>query len=258
MQSLKKLAVLSFLLFCLPVCASAQHANQAYLPLTKVEVRTKFPVNYLGTTGGDRPGYFEAMTDEDLPERINIGPSGAVVTNTNENLVISGKDKHLKDWSVQLDVYYAVRFYEADLDRNGIRDAVLVIPTGGNGLAPTTHLLAITFDDHGRPVTFEADGYFQEVDGKIFDLVDIDHDGRAELIYMNFDDGYWITNIYEVRNARWQRIVGRHGRRVYPLYTRFTFRENHRPTMPKRGRHPFAPDLSNALPRFATKKHKHK
>ena len=109
--------------------------------------------------------------------------------------------------------------------------------------------LAITFDQKGRPVTFEADGYFQEVDGTIFDLVDLDHDGRAELIYMNFDSGYWITNLYKVRNGRWQRIVGPHGKRIYPLYTRFTFRENHKSTVPKRGRHPFAPDLSNTSPR---------
>ena len=67
---------------------------------------------------------------------------------------------------------------------------------------------------------------------------------------MNFSDGYWITNIYEVRNARWQRVAGRHGNHTYPLYTRFTFKENHKVTIPKRGRHPFAPDLSNRSPQL--------
>ncbi|HKC85713.1 MAG TPA: hypothetical protein VKG02_07060, partial [Blastocatellia bacterium] len=79
------------------------------------------------------------------------------------------------------------------MDSNGIRDLVVIYPTGGNGLAPTSHFFSLTFDELGRPVPFKADGYFQESNKGITDLVDLDRDGRAELIYMNFDDGYWIT-----------------------------------------------------------------
>lgn len=238
--------------FAFPVSTFAQYESQDYLPLTKAELSKRFPVTYVGTLGHERPGYFESTSDKPLPASLRIGPSGAVLTSTSdENVFITGKDKRQQEWRVQLDpsvLYYACRFYEADLDRNGTRDAVLVYPTGGNGLAPTSHLLAITFDDAGRPVTFAADGYFQELDGQIFDIVDLNGDGRAELIYMNFDAGYWVTNVYEVRNARWHRIVGRHGNRRYPLYTRFTFKPNHKSTIPKRGRHPSAPELSNILP----------
>lgn len=237
------------LLLLAPITARAQYENQQYLPLTTAEISKKFPVTYIGTLSHGRPGYFEDISDKPLPPNVNIGPSGAAIETTNDDsLTITGKDKLGKGWSVQpatsvLD--YACRFYEADLDRNGIRDAVLVFPTGGNGLAPTNHILTITFDEQGRPVTFEADGYFEESNGKIVDLVDLDRNGRAELIYMNFSDGYWITNLYEIKNARWRRIAGRHGSRSYPLYTRFTIRENHKPTVPKPGRHPFARDLSN-------------
>lgn len=240
-------------LMLLPITARAQYENQQYLPLTTAEISNKFPVTYIGTLGHNRPGYFEDISDKQLPTNLNIGPSGATVeTTSDDSLMIRGKDKLGKDWSVQpatsvLD--YACRFYVADLDRNGMRDAMLVFPTGGNGLAPTNHILTISFDEQGRPVTFEADGYFEEANGKIFDLVDLNRNGRAELIYMNFSDGYWITNIYEIRNARWRRIVGRHGNRNYPVYTRFTIRENHKPTVPKPGRHPFARDLSNDSPR---------
>lgn len=247
--SSKLIAILPLLLILFPVSTTAQYESQSYLPLTAAEISKKFSVEYVGTLGTERPGYFAAQMDKEFQGRLRIGPSGALVSKTNEDdLIIAGKDKSNKDWSVQLGLYYACRFYEADLDRNGIRDAVLVFPTGGNGLAPTSHLLAITFDQKGRPVTFEADGYYQELDGTIFDLVDLDHDGRAELIYMNFDSGYWITNLYKVRNGRWQRIVGPQGKRIYPLYTRFTFKENHKSTVPKRGRHPFAPNLSNTSP----------
>lgn len=254
MKFFPTLIAVSFLLL-LPITTRAQHENQNYLPLTKAELSRKFAVTYIGTLGHDRPGYFEGISDKQLPANLNVGPSGATVQTTDDDsLIINGKDKLGRGWSVQpatsvLD--YACRFYEADLDRNGIRDAVLVFPTGGNGLAPTNHLLTITFDEQGRPVTFEAEGYFEEAHGKIFDLVDLNRDGRAELIYMNYDDGYWITNIYEVRNARWRRIAGRHGNRTYPLYTRFTIRENHKPTVPKPARHPFAPDLSNESARVA-------
>lgn len=251
MQTLRNVTVLLFLVLLLRVSAYPQYESQAYLPLTRAEISKKFPVKYVGSLGNERPGYFEGLEDKPLPRNLAIGPSGALVTRTNENnLVIAGTDKRNQDWSIQLGLSYACRFYESDLDRNGSRDSVLVFPTGGNGLAPTSHLVAITFDERGRPVTFEADGYFQELDGKIFDLVDLDQNGRAELIYMNFDSGYWITNLYEVRNARWQKKVGRHGRRSYPLYTRFTFRENHKPSVPKSGRHPFAPDLSSTSPRL--------
>ncbi|HXQ74381.1 MAG TPA: hypothetical protein VN844_28000 [Pyrinomonadaceae bacterium] len=254
MRTKTSLTALPFLLFLLPLTICAQYENQGYSPLTNAEISKKFPVTHVGTMGHFRPGYFEGRSDKPLPGTLNIGPFGAVIktTSDDEDLLIAGDDKRKQEWSVQLGLTaYFSRFYEADLDRNGIRDAVIVFPTGGNGLAPTSHILTITFDENGRPVTFEADGYFQESNGKIFDLVDLNRNGRAELIYMNFDDGYWITSIYEVRNARWQRIVGRHASRTYPLYTRFTFKENHKATVPKRGRHPFTPDLSNRSPRIA-------
>ena len=253
MRTKTTLTALPFLFLLFPLTISAQYENQGYLPLTNAEVSNKFPVTYAGTAGHFRPGYFEGTSDKPLPGTINIGPSGAVIKMTSDeaDLLITGDDKHKSEWTVQLGLNaYASRFYEADLDRNGIRDAVIVFPTGGNGLAPASHILTITFDENGRPVTFEADGYFQESNGKIFDLVDLNRNGRAELIYMNFDDGYWITSIYEVTNARWQRIAGRHANRTYPLYTRFTLKENRKPAVPKRGRHPFTPDLSNRSPRL--------
>lgn len=252
MRTLTRLITVSILLVLGPVSAKAQNENQAYLPLTKAELRKRFPLTYIGTLRPRGPAYLENTSDKPVARNIDIGPSGAHVRITDEDdLEITGKDKRERPWNIQLSVpSYGCRFYEADLDRNATRDAVIVFPTGGNGLAPTSHLVAITFDEEGRPVTFEADGYFQETDGAIFDLVDLDQNGRAELIYMNFDSGYWITNIYEVNKARWHRKQGRHGNRVYPLFTRFTFKENHRPTVPKRGRRPYAPDLSTAAPQL--------
>src|SRR5262245_23806525 len=254
-----------------------QYENQFYLPLSRSELSNRFPVKYLGTIGNLRPGYFEATQDAPrpdkvvignlafykdykatqdtpLPDKVEVGPSGAgVAKSAGGGLFITGKDKNGLPWNVDLNDYalaYACRFYSADLDRNGIRDLVLIYPTGGNGLAPTSHLLSLTFDDQGRPVPFKADGYFEESAKGITDLVDLNRDGRAVLIYMNFDDGYWITNLYEVRAARWRRVRGSYGRRSYPHYTSFTYRPNRKAVAPAPGRLPFAPDLSNKEPYF--------
>jgi len=230
-----------------------QHENQSYLPLSRSELSNRFPVRYIGTIGDLRPGYFEAMQDSVLPDKVDIGPSGASVARSGGGLLITGKDKKGYSWSVILNDFasaYARRFYSADLDRNGIRDLVVIYPTGGNGLAPTSHFFSLTFDELGRPVPFKADGYFQESNKGVTDLVDLDRDGRAELIYMNFDDGYWITNLYEVSGARWRHVSGFRGHRSYPLYTRFTYRPNRKVVVPAPPRRPFAPDLSNKEPYF--------
>lgn len=250
---MRKLIPISLLPLLL--CAWPCHAqNQDYLPLSRAETSRRFPVKLVGHTGGgERPGYFARGSDGGgaASARMSVGPSGAGFEMDEEGrAVIGGKDRGGAAWRVRLGNLsgYGAHLYTADLDRDKVEDLVIVSPTGGNGLAPTSHLLALTFDEQGRPVLFEADGYFQEDARGIFDLLDIDGDGRAELLYMNFDDGYWVTTLYEAGGGRWRRVEGAHGRRTYPLYTRFTNRANRRPTVPKPGHRPFTPDLSNAAP----------
>lgn len=240
---------LLLLLFCAWPCVAQNHD---YLPLSRAETDRRFPVKFIGETGGGRPGYFGTGKDGAVaPARMKAGPAGSsFAMDEDGGAVIEGKDKGGAPWRVRLGNLsgYGSRLYTADLDRDGVQDLVIVSPTGGNGLAPSSHLFALTFDEKGRPVPFEADGYFEEDKRGVFDLLDIDRDGRAELLYMNFDDGYWITTLYEVQGGHWRRVEGARGRRTYPLYTRFTNRPNRRPTVPASGRKPFMPDLSNAAP----------
>jgi len=238
------------LLLCAWTCFAQ---NQDYLPLSKAETNQRFPVKLVGHTGGgDRPGYFALGSESPAASAsMKVGPSGASFEMDEEGkAVISGKDGGGTAWRVRLGSLsgYGARLYTADLDRDSVQDLVIVSPTGGNGLAPSSHLTALTFDEKGRPVLFEADGYFEEDARGIFDLLDLDRDGRAELLYMNYDDGYWVTTLYEVSGGHWRRVEGAHGRRTYPLYTRFTNRPNRLATTPRTGRKPFTPDLSNAAP----------
>ena len=243
------LSLLSLLLCAWPCFAQ----NHDYLPLSRAETGRRFPIKFIGETGGGRPGHFGTGTDgAPAPAKMSVGPSGSTFAMDEDGrALISGRDKGGAPWRVRLGnltTLAGARLYTADLDRDRVKDLVIVSLTGGNGLAPTRHLFALTFDEKGRPVPFEADGYFEEDERGLFDLLDIDRDGRAELLYMNFDDGYWITTLYEVSGGRWRRVEGGHGRHTYPLYTRFTNRPNRRPAAPRTGRNPFTPDLSNAAP----------
>lgn len=225
---------------------AAAFQSRDYLPLSKAELGKPFPLTHVADSQKAR-----------TLRKIIAGVSGIAVTNlegeNDEEIsgpVFSGKDRQGKPWSVRLGEKMGLGgdIFTADLDRNGIRDVLMIFPTGGNGLAPSSHILALMFDSQGRPVPFEAEGYYDSDSKSILELVDLNRDGKAELVFMNFDDGYWITNIYTVSDARWRRIRGRFASRSFPLYTRFTNRPNRVPVAPARERKPFAPDLSNNAP----------
>ncbi|MGA3267616.1 MAG: VCBS repeat-containing protein [Verrucomicrobiota bacterium] len=219
-------------------CPSVLAFMDGYLPLSKADTQRSFPLKYCGQLG-----------PENRIKTLPAGPFGLnVSTNLRYDLVLAGKDRFHKEWTITLcgeSVAFPYYAFVGDLDRDGTPDLILVCGTGGCGLAPTSHLLCFLFDESGRPVPFTADGYFEYDEHGIRDLLDIDGDGRADLVYMNYDDGYWITSLYQARHGRWQRLQGKTGNWTFPIYTRFTIRNNHTPVSPKVGRHPFAPDLSN-------------
>ena len=136
-----KIAVFVLFLICLPVFLNietrAQYENQYYLPLTKRELAKKFKIQYVGTLGNRRPGYFGDMKDKALPDTLYAGTGKVNVdVNGSGELTLSGKDRRGKTWKANLGNFptaYACRFYVGDLDNNGFRDIVLVFPTGGNG-----------------------------------------------------------------------------------------------------------------------------
>jgi hypothetical protein len=182
------------------------------------------------------------------------GPGGSTLTVADHRLTLEGQDKRMKRWHVDLfeasDCAGGAQVYEGDLDRDGVTDVILFRPTCGNGLAPPEHLVAITFDAAGRPLPFEAEGYSDSDEHGVDELVDLDRNGQADLIFMNFSDGYWITNVYSVDRGRWRRAAGKSGGHTFPMYTRFTNTPNRRPVVPAVNRHPWAPDLSNTSARL--------
>lgn len=115
----------------------------------------------------------------------------------------------------------------------------------GWGLAPSAQYIIFTFLKNGRPCVFEPWGFYTATDTGVDDLLDLQGNGRTQLLDMQFDSGYWITNLYQVKDARWQRVHGWFGRLSYPALTRF----NHYPgrkliIKPIAGRNPQTDDLS--------------
>jgi hypothetical protein len=216
--------------------------SQHYLPLTENELGSPLRLKRIAQLVHSEPTQITTVA----------GVSGAMyrIAPTDFVLTLSGNDKEGKPWSVDLFQVGcgAPRLYESDLDKDGTVDAVIVNNTCGNGLAPSSHVVAVTFDETGRPIPFEAEGYFLEANDGIDALVDLDRNGLADLVFMNFSDGYWITNIYSISKGRWNRITGEFAHRRFPVFTRFTHRPNKMPVKPPANRFPYAPNLSNMSP----------
>lgn len=222
-----------------------------YLPLSTSELGKPFPLKWIHALD---------QNSEDLPKKLNvsIGLSGAQLsweTELDERpaqpLTATGKDSAGKPWRVQIDYLEGCapsQLYQADLDKNGIQDLVVVRQTCGNGLAPPTLIYLLTFESNGRPILLTLNSYFSEAKHALPALVDMNHDGKAELIDMRYGGGYWAANVYQVEQARWQRVQGKFAQRSYPLYTRFTQRSNRVAVTPSTDAVSALSDFSNTTP----------
>lgn len=204
-----------------------------YLPLKDSDTAHRFPQRVL------RTNFVQGMS------ALRVGSTTVRFMEETGEIQFSGFDAAHKPWTVTAAAMFGGGLYTADLDHDGTVDLIYAAYTGGNGLAPPMHVVTLLFERNGRPVPSEIDGYFEIDEHGLADLIDLDGDGRAELIRQAYDDGYWITSDYEARDAHWHRISGEHASRTFPIYTRFTNRTNRVPTTPSPGRHPVEDDLSN-------------
>ncbi|WP_298608968.1 hypothetical protein [uncultured Thiothrix sp.] len=191
-----------------------------YLPLSAAETQKRVPIKHLGT-----------LEPSKLISPLQLGNYQVQLsTRSEEELVLSGTTTSQGKWSVVLDspsAIFPTEVYQADLDSNGQQDLILLKPTGANGLAPSQHLSVLTFDTTGQVSLWQVEGYFASDKKGIVDFLDLNNNGRAELVFMAYGDGYWQTALYEAKEGKWTQVHGKFAGKTYPLLTRFTFKPNH-------------------------------
>lgn len=162
------------------------------------------------------------------------------------NLQLHGIDDNGKPWSVLSHLPLgAASVWTRDLDQNGKDDLIFLFYTGQDGCSPPNKLLVIMFEKNGRPMPWLVDGYFEIDRFGIKDFLDLNANGRAELVRQSLDKGYWITSFYESKNCRWS-LLKKLDSYDLPMYTKFTKKPNQNlAAKPKDKRMPFEADLGN-------------
>ncbi len=157
---------------------------------------------------------------------------------------ISGQTSPGKPWRVRTGALtLGCSAITADFDRNGRADLLIGTGNFGTSRAPWSRLFFLLFDASGQPVPWQMYGFFSESRGKtVEDLLDLNGDGRAELLDLQWDEHYWTTGLYEARDAHWRRVEGRFGGFRFPHLVRST-ESAIRPPEPSR-----LPDEANVLP----------
>ena len=168
--------LLIVLLFLWPVFLFSQHENQRYLPLTANELGPPVTLKRLTRLESTSPDLRAGAGPSGSTYRVRFGKGIGLLT-------LQGQDKLHKPWHVELLPLWGctggTEDYDADLDKDGILDAVLLMPTCGNGLAPSVHLITVTFDTNSRPIPFEAEGYLEDKARGLDSLVDLNRDESA-------------------------------------------------------------------------------
>ena len=150
-------------------------------------------------------------------------------------VVLRGTSRSGKPWEAHLSLD---EVWRADLDGNGTQDYVFVSvgPYVNGRTTPTFSLSILLMDPDGLPVPFFTVLYHGENGDGIRHLVDLDHDGRAELVVATYDEitsdpnvgpfcsGHWTSQLYRFRDFGAEEIRGARGGINFPLIHDWTDR----------------------------------
>ena len=129
--------------------------------------------------------------------------------------------------------------WRADLDGNGTQDYVFfgVGPYFNGRMTPVFSLSILLMDTQGLPVPFFTVVYHGENGAGIKHVVDLDRDGRAELLISTYDEnpsdthvgpfcsGHWTNQLYRFTNYGVEEIRGTIGGRNFPFVHDWTYRD---------------------------------
>jgi hypothetical protein len=165
---------------------------------------------------------------------------GGLTVQVGRQLRVEGKDAGGAPWALDIEIKSGgCWLWRADLDRNGKED--LIIVTSDATSAGDSIATVIMIDDRNRPVPWQAPGHYDGEDSGLSNLVDLDGDGRAELLFLyveGIDRGQArATSItrYEIRDAHVRRLDGRFAGEMFPIVE------------PKNAKLHSQPDLTNSV-----------
>jgi hypothetical protein len=148
---------------------------------------------------------------------------------------LRGTSKSGKKWEAH--IFDINEVWRADLDGNGTQDYVFFAggPNFNGRVTPLFSLSILLMDREGLPVPFFTVVYHGENGEGIKHLVDLNHDGRAELLISIYDEaqsdaqvgplcsGHWTTQLYRFKDLGVHEIRGAMGNMSFPLVHDWTY-----------------------------------
>lgn len=141
-----------------------------------------------------------------------------------KEILVQGWDRPGGAWRVQANYPGdgGCRFVAYDVDRNGYADLIFLTANGGSGPAGVT-MTVVAFDRLRRPVPWQATGPFAVEGSRILNLVDLDGDGKTELLFpfvaeygLRGEEGVHIS-LYTISDGYFRRVAGRFAGREFPI-----------------------------------------
>mgnify|MGYP000051506612 CR=1 FL=1 len=147
--------------------------------------------------------------------------AGEMTIQVSNLLRVEGADTGGVSWAMEIEIRHGgCGLWRADLDRNGKVDLIVVTSDATSGGESIVTLVMV--DNRGRPVPWQAVGHYDFHDAGLSNLVDLNEDGRAELLFLYVDgidrgegSGTSLAR-YEIRDAYLKRVNGPFAGQQFP------------------------------------------
>lgn len=157
-------------------------------------------------------------------EWTTYGTGWKISVRRKQEITIQGHSREGSPWRVKASYPGdgGCRFLAHDLDRNGYADIIVFTANGGSGPAGLTATI-VAFDGSGRPVPWQATAAFVVEGDQVRNLVDLDGDGRVELLVPHAEEHGlqrdWAVrfSLYPISNGYFTRTVGSFAGRTFPV-----------------------------------------
>ena len=163
------------------------------------------------------------------------GISAIAGTPYDHQVRLHGSGTSGKSWEVHMIALDEV--YRGDLDGNGTQDYVFFNsgPYANGRMTPVFSLSILLMDSERMPVPFFTTVYRGENGEGIKHVVDLNHDGRAELLISNYDEnasdphaipmcsGHWVHQLYRFTDLSAEEIRGISGGIKFPFIYNWSY-----------------------------------